>query len=81
MRLQFEVQLDQRTFANTGEERIIRAGLPRLDGDPMDIDLTTQPSGRLLSEDEERVGIGITHDEDIHIGGRRPQLTVVPSGP
>ncbi|MEU7294068.1 hypothetical protein AB0A76_12805 [Streptomyces exfoliatus] len=45
----------------------------------MDVDLTTQASGRLLGKVEERVGIGVTHNEDIHIGGRRPRLTVVPS--
>ncbi|MBQ0983744.1 hypothetical protein KBZ10_04240 [Streptomyces sp. F63] len=47
----------------------------------MDVDLTAKPAGHLLGEIEERVGIGITHNEDIDIGGGRPRFAAVPGGP
>ncbi len=47
----------------------------------MDVDLTAKPAGYLLGKIEERVGIGITHNEDIDIRGGRPRFAAVPGGP
>ncbi|MGC0419270.1 hypothetical protein [Embleya sp. AB8] len=47
----------------------------------MDVDLPMQPAGDLFGEVEERIGVGITHDQDVDIGGWRTRLALVSRGP